>query len=89
MAETALISVRMPKEMAQRLEALAEAIDRSKSYVAARAIEEYLAAHEWQIRAIEEGIRAADAGKIVDHAEVEAWVNSWGTNDERGKPTCD
>ncbi len=41
-----LISVRVPVSIANRLENLAKAANRSKSYLAAEAIEEYLVLHE-------------------------------------------
>ena len=86
MAETELVSVRVPIETAQRLKALAEAMQRSKSFLGAQAIEEFVDAHEWQLTAIREGIEAADAGRVVEHAEVAAWVESWGTDAEKEKP---
>lgn len=86
MAETELVSVRVPIETAQRLKALAEAMQRSKSFLGAQAIEEFVAAHEWQLAAIREGIDAADAGDVVEHAKVAGWVESWGTAAEREKP---
>jgi predicted transcriptional regulator len=36
--------------------------------------------------AIEEGIRDADAGRLIPHADVVAWVRSWGTPDELPMP---
>lgn len=67
MADSTLISVRVSAEIAQRLEKLAEATDRSKSWVAAQAIEEFLALHEWQVKAIQEGVEEADSGALVSH----------------------
>lgn len=86
MAETELVSVRVPIETAQRLKALAEAMQRSKSFLGAQAIEEFVAAHEWQLAAIREGIDAAEAGDVVEHDRVAGWVESWGTAAEREKP---
>lgn len=88
MPETVPITVRVPSETAERLEALAAATRRSKSFLGAEAIEEYLTVQEWQIKAIEQGVRSADAGRLVPHDQVEAWVNSWGADDELPKPQC-
>ena len=52
MAETTLISVRVPKDVAKRLAKLAQATDRSKSCVAGQAIAEVLTLQEWQVKAI-------------------------------------
>jgi len=78
MADTTLISVRVPKDVAKRLAALAEVTDRSKSYVAAQAIEEFLALQEWQVKAIRDGLAQANAGKLHDHAEAVKRLKRWG-----------
>lgn len=61
-----LISVRVKPEIAERLKSLADIMKRSSSFVAAAAIEEYLDLHEWQIKAIQEGINAIDRGEYQD-----------------------
>ena len=40
------------------------------------------------IAAIDEGIRAADAGQVVPHEDVAAWVQSWGHPTELPMPKC-
>jgi len=70
MQHTALVTVRVKPDVAARLEKLAESMDRSKSYLAAEAIEEYLDIHEWQVHAINEGIAAADRGETISFEEV-------------------
>jgi predicted transcriptional regulator len=65
-------------EVAKRLGALAEATDRSKSFLAAQALEEYLSLQEWQIAAIRKGIKAADAGKLASHQEAVKRLKKWG-----------
>jgi RHH-type rel operon transcriptional repressor/antitoxin RelB len=74
MGQSTLVTVRVKPEIAARLEKLAASMDRSKSYLAAEAIEEYIDLHEWQIQAIEEGIAAADRGETV---EFDAIKKKW------------
>ncbi|MHB8474188.1 MAG: CopG family ribbon-helix-helix protein [Gammaproteobacteria bacterium] len=78
MTETTLISVRVPKDVAKRLAKLAEAVDRSKSYVAGQAIEEFLTLQEWQVKAIRQGVTEADAGKLLPHREAIKRIKTWG-----------
>lgn len=78
MSQTTLISVRVPKDVAKRLAKLAEATDRSKSYVAGQAIEEFLTLQEWQVKAIQQGIAEADAGKLAPQAEAVKRLKAWG-----------
>lgn len=77
MADSTLISVRVPKEVARRLARLAKTTDRSMSYVAGQAIEEFVALQEWQVKAILEGLAEAEAGKLVSHAEARKRLAKW------------
>lgn len=70
MHPSTLMTVRVKPDVAIRLEKLAESMDRSKSYLAAEAIEEYLAIHEWQVCAIHEGMDAADRGEVIPFEDV-------------------
>jgi predicted transcriptional regulator len=87
-APSAPVSIRIPPELNDQLAALAASFDRSKSWVIERAIRDYLAVQAWQLAAIEEGIAAADAGRVVAHEDVAAWVESWDQPDELAAPEC-
>ena len=67
---SSLISVRVPTDVAHRLEKLSQSVDRSKSYLAAKAIEEYLDLHEWQVQAIQNGLREIEQGDVVNFVDV-------------------
>lgn len=88
MARSVNLSFRVAQDLYHRLEALAKATDRTKSWLAQHALEEYLARQQWQTEAIEEGIAAANRGKTVPHEEVEAWLETWGQPDESDPPKC-
>lgn len=79
MKKGALVSLRIEEDLADRLSRLAIATGRTKSFVAAKAIQDYLALQEWQVQAIREGIEAADRGELVDHEEAVKLLGSWGT----------
>jgi predicted transcriptional regulator len=42
--------------------------------------------HAWQIAAIEQGLRDADAGRVVTQERVVAWVLSWDSPNEPPMP---
>ena len=67
---SSLISVRVPTDVAHRLEKLSQSVDRSKSYLAAEAIEEYLDLHEWQVQAIQAGLEEVEQGDVVNFVDV-------------------
>lgn len=77
MKKQTLVSVRLSEPVADRLENLSRATCRSKSFLAAQAIEEFLALQEWQVAAIQEGIEAADRGEVVSHDDAVAELKRW------------
>ncbi|MBQ8460103.1 ribbon-helix-helix protein, CopG family [bacterium] len=58
-------SLRLPKGTKERLQKLADATGRTKAFLAQDAIERYLELESWQIKAIQEGLKAVDEGKVV------------------------
>lgn len=81
MPQTTTMTIRLPVESKDRLEALSRATDRSKAYLAARAIEEYLDVQEWQVKAIEDAVKEADSpgAKFLGHDEVAERVKKMGS----------
>ena len=78
MAEpTTTMTVRLPETLVRRLEQLAMATERSRSWIALDAIRRYVELEEGQIREIEAGIREADAGDFATDEEVDAVVRNW------------
>ena len=86
--KTAPVSVRLDAALNDQVATIAIALDRPKSWVIEQALRDFLAIQQWQLAAIEEGIRAADAGRVVAHDDVLAWVRSWGQPDELPMPEC-
>ncbi|MEQ1887984.1 MAG: CopG family ribbon-helix-helix protein [Alphaproteobacteria bacterium] len=82
------VSIRLQPKLNDQLAALAASFDRPKSWVIEQAIRDYLAVQMWQLAAIEEGIAAADAGRVVAHEAVAAWVESWDQAEECAVPEC-
>lgn len=48
-----------------------------------------LAGDAWQIAQICEGLADLEAGRVVPHERVEAWLRSWGTDHELPPPECE
>ena len=76
-AESDTITIRIDKSDKKRLEKLSLATDRSKSYLAAEAIHNYIELQEWQVAGIKEAIRQADAGIFADPRDVKAMFKKW------------
>lgn len=69
---TAAFTIRIEEEMLAKLDALAADTDRSRNWLAAKAIENYVELNAWQIARIKEGIAEADRGEFATGEEVEA-----------------
>ena len=82
------VSVRLTPELNKQVSDIAAALDRPKSWVIEQAIKDFVAVQAWHVAAIDEGIEDADAGRIVSHDDVAAWVRSWGKPDELPMPVC-
>lgn len=63
-------TVRVPDAVADKLDKLAEKMDRSRAYVAAQAIESFVEREAWQLAEIEAGLAEADRGEFATPAEV-------------------
>ena len=79
-------TVRVEDDAKRRLEKLARNTGRSRSYLAAEAINEYLDVNEWQVAGIRQAIASLDEGGDVAHEDVKSWVSSWGSRRERRQP---
>jgi len=80
------LTLRVDAKTKKRLDRLAESSGRSRSYLAAEAIAEYLDSNEWQIRGIKAALESVDKDGTVAHEAVEAWLDSWGTEAELTPP---
>jgi predicted transcriptional regulator len=86
--KTLPVSVRLQPELNEQVSAIAQALHRPKSWVIEQALKEFVAVQTWQLAVIDEGIRAADAGRVVEHDEVAKWVSSWDKSYELPMPVC-
>jgi predicted transcriptional regulator len=60
------VSFKLDADKKRRLEALAIATRRTRTFVLEEAINHYLDLNEWQLKSIEEGLADAKAGRVVD-----------------------
>jgi RHH-type transcriptional regulator, rel operon repressor / antitoxin RelB len=79
-------TVRVEAEVKERLEKLAKCTGRSRSSLAAEALNAYIDVNEWQVAGVQRAMASLDRGDGVPHQEVKDWVNSWGRKRERSTP---
>ena len=80
------LTVRVETDVKKRLEKLAKSTGRSRSFLAAEPISEYLNVNEWQVVGVRKAMASLDRGGSVPHEQLKAWVKSWGGKRERPTP---
>lgn len=84
-----ITSIRLADNIEKPLEFLANKLDRSKSYLINQAIKEFIARQSLEeSRWLDtlEALESVKLGKSVDEADVNAWLNSWGTGERKELP---
>lgn len=74
---TTTMTIRLEPEIKERLDLLAAATQRSKSFLAAEAIRQYVELNEWQAAEIRAALAEADAGDFASDEEVDAVAARW------------
>jgi predicted transcriptional regulator len=65
-----VMTIRIEPEIKKKLDQLASSTARTKSFLVADAIQEYIKANEWQVDAIQRGVKQADGDRMISHEEV-------------------
>lgn len=74
MPESAVLTLRLDAKLKKQLDRLSKSMSRSRSFVAAQAIEEYVSVNEWQIAEIKKGLAEADAGDFATAEEMQQTI---------------
>jgi predicted transcriptional regulator len=71
---TRVVTAHLPGELAERLDALSEDLDRPRGWLVKEAIQAYVDLADERRRETMAALKEVDSGKLVEHSEVEAWV---------------
>ena len=74
------MTIRLEPELKHRLDLLAEATHRSKSFLAAEALREFVELNEWQISEIKQALNEADAEDFASDQDVKDTLDKWSAN---------
>jgi predicted transcriptional regulator len=74
------ITIRLEEEVKDRLDRLAESTHRSKSFLAAEAIREFVESNEWQIAETRAALKEANAGDFASERDVVNLASKWKVN---------
>jgi predicted transcriptional regulator len=75
------VSFRIDQQNVAALDAIATNMDRDRSYLLNEAVESYLHQHAQFAATVEEGLKASQEGRLMDHEDVVRLMDSW----EHGK----
>jgi predicted transcriptional regulator len=75
--EKQTVSFRLESEKVAALDALADTMDRDRTYLLSEAVQAYLETQQWHLDQIEAGVAEADAGQLIDHRRVKAMAARW------------
>jgi len=76
--DSRVVTAHLPIDLADKLDGLAERLDRPKGWIVKEAIASYVALEEKRHRLTLEALADVDAGRTLDHAEIELWVEGLG-----------
>jgi RHH-type transcriptional regulator, rel operon repressor / antitoxin RelB len=74
MPESAVLTLRLDAKLKRQLDRLSKSMNRSRSFVAAQAIQEFVRVNEWQINEIKKGLAEADAGDFATDEEMQQTI---------------
>jgi len=84
-----ITSIRLNDDIEKPLDNLAAKLDRSKNYLINQAIKEFVARQSMEESRWNDTLKALDSvknGNLIGENDVNAWLNSWGTNNETVAP---
>lgn len=75
-AETRVVTAHVPLQLAEKVDQLAERLERSKGWIVKQALAAWIDQEEERSRLTREALADVDAGRVIDHQAVQAWADS-------------
>lgn len=74
--DTRIVTAHLSIDLAEKLDDIAERLNRPRGWVIEKAIASYVALEEQRNRWTLEALADVDADRTIDHAQVELWAKS-------------
>lgn len=78
-AGTKVLTAHIPLLLAERVDQVAERLERSRGWIMKQALSAWLEQEEERERLTREALAEVDAGQLIDHQAVLAWADSLDT----------
>lgn len=79
-AKTRSVTAHVPVELAERVDEIAERLERSKNWIVKQALSAWIDQEEERSRLTREALADVDTGRVIDHQAVQAWAESLSTD---------
>jgi RHH-type rel operon transcriptional repressor/antitoxin RelB len=77
MPESKVLTLRLDPKLTKQLDKLADATQRSRSFLIAEAVREYIALNEWQIEETNKSLLEADRGEFASEKDAQQTIKKW------------
>jgi predicted transcriptional regulator len=74
--ETKVLTAHVPLPLAEKVDQLAERLERSQGWIVVQALAAWVEQQEERCRLTLDALADVDAGRVVDHQAVRAWADS-------------
>lgn len=78
--ETKVLTAHVPLALAEKVEAMAARLERSRGWVMKQALAAWVDLEEERHRMTLEALADVDAGRVIDHQAIKAWADSLNTD---------
>ena len=85
-ADTKVLTAHVPLVLAEKVDQLAARLDRSRGWVVKQALSAWVDQEEERSRLTREAMADIEVGLVIDHASVQAWTDSLGTDNPLPAP---
>lgn len=75
---TRVVTAHLPEELANKLDGLAQQLDRPRGWLVKEALQAYVDLAEERRQETIAALKEIDAGQVVEHEEVETWAAELG-----------
>lgn len=74
--QTKVITAHVPLHLANKVDELAQRLERSKAWIVKQALSDWVLLEEDRHKLTMEALIDVDNGKVIDHQSVQAWADS-------------
>lgn len=76
---TRVVTAHIPLDLAEQVDRIAARLDRPKGWIVKQALAEWVELETQRHQLTLEGLADVDAGRLVDHASLQAWAKGLDT----------